>query len=128
MMGKPHMTGTDQSESLTLERATQPMPRPWRVYEKSDGIVVSGDDPVLSVCVCTREANSALIVSAVNSHDAMKEAIQQALETFDVIALEPVKPADGYDHYKASRRLAKVAAQSIRSALAKVAAPSTETV
>lgn len=119
-MGKPHMTGTYSSESPTLEMATQPMPRPWRVYEKSDGVVVSGENPVLSVCVCTREANSALIVKAVNSYAAHQECVELLREARPFFS-EHIMESDATPYMRARW-------ERYRAALAKLSEPSTETV
>ena len=52
---------------------TQDKSTSWRVYENSSAIVASGD---VTICVCMHSANAALIVQAVNAHDAMKECVE----------------------------------------------------
>lgn len=49
--------------------------------------------------------------------ERLGKLLSEALETLDAIATEPTDLNDGYDHYKATRAVAKSAAKYIRSQL-----------
>ena len=95
---------------------TQDKSTSWRVYENSSAIVASGD---VTICVCMHSANAALIVQAVNSHDALRVCME--------VLKEWNADSDGWNDVQLERRYPAGAIRRIKRTRAALAALGVET-